>query len=337
MDAHYCTDVLLTMPYASENDGTSKLTPEQLRLKEIKAPAYFNSRIIEILESCTIKHRLKHNELLVEPSVYGEHESTIHKITSDRAIKKMIPDHCLLSFKYSEKDIMTPILLKSHRLNEDIIDGVVFDSLPIAYLSVSTDEHEHSCMHVASNQIALTSLSKSGQPRFLTTTHVRDCHAVVFWDKSTQTAIMSHFMQNDMCEPSFDFMLSKITQYAPIKDIKTFIVGGIVERMRDSGNFFAFAEKYLDKKSITLTQTFLGDKKRPTDLLFDSKEGTFYELKFLNKGRYPFSLIDHRKDSAFSFKNADFDEITFNIERTYYYSSENKKHFIPINLYFPPS
>ncbi|WP_422134329.1 hypothetical protein [Endozoicomonas sp. ALD040] len=156
---------------------------------------------------------------------------------------------------------MTPTLLKSHRLDENIIDGVIVDSLPIARLSVSANEYEHTCMHVAMFQTALTSLSKPGQPRFLTTTCVNDCHTEVFWDQKTQTAIMTHFLQNDMCKPSFDFMLAKITQFAPVKDRQTFIVGGIVERMRDTGNFLILLKNILLKKAFLLNKLFRAIKK----------------------------------------------------------------------------
>lgn len=257
----FFTGTLSTRSHSSEREGSVKLTPEQLKLKEIEVPVSFNARVIKVLEGCNIKYQLQRNQLLVEPSVYGEHESTEYKITTDREIRKIIPRHCLLSFKYSQDNRMTPILLESHRFDENIIDGVISHSLPTAYLSVSTKEHEYTCMHIAENQIALTSLSKPEQPRFLTITYLGDCHAVVFWDQNTQTAIMSHFMQNDMCEASFDFMLSKITQYAPMKDIKAFIVGGIVKRMKDSGNFFEFAEQYLDKKTSPSNKLFWAMKK----------------------------------------------------------------------------
>lgn len=334
MDLQCLTDTLTTMSIASGNNGVSKLTPEQLKLKEVQVPPYFNSRIVKILEESNIKYELKCDRLLVKPSGYASRTHTKCKIQYDREVKEGIPHHCLLAFKYLEDYKMIPVLLESHRLNENIIDDVVSLPLAIASLSVSTDEHEYTCMHVAMNQITLTSLSKPGakpgQPRFLTTTHVYDCHAVVFWDKNTQTAIMTHFSQTDMCKQSFDFMLSKITQYAPVKDIKAFVVGGINERMRANGNFFDFVEKYLNENNITLKQTFLGDNKRPTDLIFDCKDGIFYELRFLNKGCHKFDVVDDRKDLECSFNNSHYDN-------TYYYSSENEKHFIPITLNFSPS
>lgn len=199
MDAQYLlrcsifTNTLSTRLYPSENEVISKLTSEQLKLKEEETPDCFNSRVINALEGCNIKYQIRHNKLLTESSADEDDLFTVFKITSDREIKKIISLHCLLSLKYSENNRMPPTLLKSHWLDENIIDGAIVDSLPIARLSVSANEYEHTCMHVAMFQTALTSLSKPGQPRFLTTTCVHDCHAVIFWDQKTQTAMQRFY------------------------------------------------------------------------------------------------------------------------------------------------
>lgn len=140
---------------------------------------------------------------------------------------------------------------------------------------------------------------------------------------------MTHFAQCDMCEEPFDFMLQKITQHSSVEDISVFIVGGVLGRMRDKGNFFDFIEKYLKDKQLNLKQTFLGDKGRPTDLVFDCQEGRFYKLIFFNKGPYKFEVTDDRKDLPFSFRNPYHGR-----DVEYYYSSENQRSFIPVNISF---
>jgi len=242
-----------------------------------------------------------------------------------------LPDDCFLYFKKLENNAMSPVVLQSARLNRNIVGNMIAPALSVARLAVSEHRNQYTCMHVAMYQIALTSLSKGvkSQPRFLTTTGVGDCHAVVFWDKATQTAVMAHFQQDHMCKESFDFMLKKILQHASIEDLSVFIIGGIIYRMRDQGNFFDFIEKYLKDNKLSLKQTFLGLKYRSEDLLFDCREGQFYNLKFSSKGRYRFGVTDNRKDLLFSFEVSGFKETI-----QYYYSAGNKKHFIPVNISF---
>ncbi|WOG25973.1 hypothetical protein [Endozoicomonas sp. 8E] len=49
MDAQYFTNTLSARPYTSEN---SKLTSEQLKLKEVELSTYFKSTAINVLEEC---------------------------------------------------------------------------------------------------------------------------------------------------------------------------------------------------------------------------------------------------------------------------------------------
>ncbi len=54
MDAQYFTNTLSTRQYPSENEEISKLTSEQLKLKEVETPTCFNPRVINVLEDCNI-------------------------------------------------------------------------------------------------------------------------------------------------------------------------------------------------------------------------------------------------------------------------------------------
>ena len=337
MDAHFDSGRPEASAQGLEKGSFRQLSSENLKLKETPVHEKFNLMAVKVLDDNNISYHIRSGSLFIQPSEYGDHRRAEFKIKNDHRVKEEIPSHCFLNFKHTENNSSCPTFLESHRLNENIIDNIISPPLPVARLSVSTDEYtgfriEDTVMHVAMYQTALTSLSKPKQPRFLTTTHVHDCHAIVFWDKKTQTAVMTHFMQEDMCEQSFDFMLSKITPYAPTKDLTAYIVGGIVKRMGNSDNsFFNFIEKYLNEKNITLKQTFLGEKKRPTDLVFDCQKGSFYELKIINKGRYEFGVTDDRKESTYSFKGAS------GSDRVYYYTSENEDHFIPVTLTVSPS
>lgn len=310
-----------------------ELSQEQLAIKEIAGSKHFNSQIITVLEKYEIVYRFESGSILADAR--GGKESkrwpTFFLINEESGINGELPDDCFMYFKKLENNTVSPVVFQSDRLNRNIVDNMIAPALPVASLAVSEHSNQYTCMHVAMNQIALTSLSKGvkNQPRFLTTTGVGDCHAVVFWDKATQTAVMTHFQQGHMCKESFDFMLEKILQYASIKDLSVLIVGGRLCRMRDQGNFFDFIEKYLEDNKLSLKQTFLGLKYRSENLLFDCQEGQFYDLEFSSKGQYSFWVTDDRKDLLFSFKVSGFKKAI-----RYYYSAENKNHFIPVNISF---
>lgn len=186
MDVRHLESQSISTTHTVEKEKSLKLSPEQLKLKEIQITDKLGFRITRILENRNIKYLVKLERLQIEPSGNGTHWFAKCIIKDNSEVKKEIPNHCLLDFKHLENNRISPILLECYRFNENIIDGIISPPLPVAGLSVSTSEHSYTCIHVAMYQTALTSLSKANQPRFLTTTHVYDCYAVVFWEKKNK-------------------------------------------------------------------------------------------------------------------------------------------------------
>ena len=302
------------------------------RITKALTSKYDNSEIVTHGGALKIKNKNQSVKHFVEHWLYLEVErKPISGEFKTDITESNLPQHHCIGLLETEQ-FVEPVLCKSMRIDENIINGRLCHKIPKLDVIVCDKESSDTkfCLHAPMCGIGLASF-RQDQPsiKYLATAGLKDCHAIIFWDGFNQVASMSHFDQADMCQEAFDLMLESMS-YHQSSDLRMFVIGGYTHKMTRFPSFFNFIEDYAKSKKISVDQTFLGNHGgRPSDVIFDVETGTLFELVVKeNLTRHKLGLFDANKyehGKIISFRGSSDHEVKYRFA-----DAKNSDLLIPI-------